>query len=219
MTHLFGLGFPKSCQIKLKSSGKQWLPIKGLAKSGTHRFFANAVEYPDLYPLMEEYAKTAMEPFEWYADTEGEKNCMPGSYAVFGLGLKDKTYFPLVEEYMGKVDDEHQSVQNHFTLAFTERHGVSAETIPTLVKCMLHCTDWMKLKIQSDMETDVNVKLLLDQVRGLPYYQVEHIVYLVWGGMGKLKKIAAKAEGETSIDVEVIWVGRKKYITKRTHPS
>lgn len=196
LTHLLSLGFPKSCQIKLKSSVKQWLPIKGLAKSGTHRFFANAVEYPDLYPLMEEYAKTAMEPFEWYADTEGEKNCMPGSYAVFGLGLKDKTYFPLVEEYMGKVDDEHQSVQNHFTLAFTERHGVSAETIPTLVKCMLHCTDSMKLKIQSDMETDVNVKLLLDQVRGLPYYQVEHIVYLVWGGTDKLKKIATKAEGE-----------------------
>lgn len=196
LTHLLSLGFPKSYQIKLKSSVKQWLPFKGLAKSGTHRFFANAVEYPDLYPLMEEYAKTAMEPFECYADTEGEKNCMPGSYAVFGLGLKDKTYFPLVEEYMGIVDDEHQSVQNHFTLAFTERHGVSAETIPTLVKCMLHSTDSMKLKIQSDMETDVNVKLLLDQVRGLPSYQVEHIVYLVWGGTDKLKKIAAKAEGE-----------------------
>lgn len=73
LTHLLSLGFPKSYQIKLKSSVKQWLPFKGLAKSGTHRFFANAVEYPDLYPLMEEYAKTAMEPFEWYADTEGEK--------------------------------------------------------------------------------------------------------------------------------------------------
>ena len=123
------------------------------------------------------------------------KNCMPGSYAVFGLGLKDKTYFPLVEDYMGKVDDEHQSVQNHFTVAFTERHGVHTETIPTLVKCMLHCTDSMKLKIQSDMEHGSNVMLLLDQVRGLPYHQVEHIVYLIWGGTDKLKKIAAKAEG------------------------
>lgn len=196
LTRLFSLGFPKSCQIKLKSSLKQWLPIKGLAKSGTHRFFANALEYPDLYPFMEEYAKAAMEPFEWYADTEGEKNCMPGSYAVFGLGLKDQTYFPLVEEYMGKVDDEHQSVQNHFTVAFKERHGVHTETIPTLIKCMLHCTDSMKLKMQSDMEHDRNVRLVLDQVRGLPCYQVEHIVYLIWGGTDKLKKIAAKAEGE-----------------------
>ncbi|MBY0164209.1 DUF6138 family protein [Paenibacillus lautus] len=196
LTRLFSLGFPKSYQIKLKSSVKQWLPIKGLAKSGTHRFFANALEYPELYPFMEEYAQAAMEPFEWYADTEGEKNCMPGSYAVFGLGLKDKTYFPLVEDYMGKVDDEHQSVQNHFTVAFTERHGVHTETIPTLVKCMLHCTDSMKLKIQSDMEHGSNVMLLLDQVRGLPYHQVEHIVYLIWGGTDKLKKIAAKAEGE-----------------------
>ena len=196
LTRLFSLGFPKSCQIKLKSSVKQWLPIKGLAKSGTHRFFANALEYPDLYPFMEEYAKAAMEPFEWYADTEGEKNCMPGSYAVFGLGLKDQTYFPLVGEYMDKVDDEHQSVQNHFTVAFKERHGVHTETIPTLIKCMLHCTDSMKLKMQSDMEHDRNVRLVLDQVRGLPCYQVEHIVYLIWGGTDKLKKIAAKAEGE-----------------------
>lgn len=121
---------------------------------------------------------------------------MPGSYAVFGLGLKDTTFFPLVEEYMGKVDDEHQSVQNHFTIAFTERHGVNTETIPTLVKCMLHCNDSMKMKIQSDMEHGLNVRLLLDQVRGLPYYQVERIVYLIWGGTDKLKKIAAKAEGE-----------------------
>ncbi|MEC0258890.1 DUF6138 family protein [Paenibacillus lautus] len=196
LTRLFNLGFPKSYQIKLKSSVKQWLPIKGLAKSGTHRFFANAVEYPDMYPYLEEYAKAAMEPFEWYADTEGENNCMPGSYAVFGLGLKDQTYFPLVEEYMGKVDDEHQSVQNHFTVSFIERHGVSVETVPTLVKCMLHCTDSMKLKVQSDMEHGLNVRLLLDQVRDLPYYRVEHIVYLIWGGTDKLKKIAAKAEGE-----------------------
>ncbi|WP_036672113.1 DUF6138 family protein, partial [Paenibacillus sp. HGF5] len=196
LTRLLSLGFPKSYQIKLKSSVKQWLPIKGLAKSGTHRFFANALDYPELYPFMVEYAKAAMEPFEWYADTEGEKNCMPGSYAVFGLGLTDRTFFPLVEEYMGKVDDEHQSVQNHFTVAFKERHGVRTETIPTLIKCMLHCTDSMKLKIQSDMEHDLNVRLLLDQVRGLPYYQVEHIVYLIWGGTDKLKKIAAKAEGE-----------------------
>ncbi|MGG3308082.1 DUF6138 family protein [Paenibacillus lautus] len=34
-------------------------------------------------------------------------------------------------------------------LVFAERHGVSAETMPTLIKCMLHSTDSMKLKIQS----------------------------------------------------------------------
>lgn len=196
LTRLLGIGFPKIYQIKLKSGVKQWLPIKGLAKSGTHRFFANALEYPNLHPLLEEYARAAMEPFEWYEDTDGEKNCMPGSYAVFGLGLADRAYFPLVEEYMGKVDEEHQTVQNDFTVALAERHGVSAETIPTLVKCMQYCTDSMKLKIKSDMEDDRHLRLLLDQVRGLQYYEVEHIVYLIWGETDKLKKIAAKAEGD-----------------------
>ncbi len=196
LTRLLSLGFSKSYQIKLKSGVKQWLPVKGLAKSGTHRFFAQALEYPNLHPLLEEYARAAMEPFEWYADTEGEKNCMPGSYAVFGLGLADRAYFPLVEEYMGKVDEEHQSVQNHFTVALAERHGVNSETIPTLVKCILHSTDSMKLKIKGDMEDDSNLRMLLEQLRDLQYYEVEHIHYLIWGGTDKLKKMAAKAEGD-----------------------
>ncbi|WP_332910031.1 DUF6138 family protein [Paenibacillus sonchi] len=196
LIRLLSLGFPKSYQIKLKSSVKQWLPVKGLAKSGTHRFFANALEYPNLQPLLEEYAGVAMETFEWYTDTEGEKSCMPGSYAVFGLGLADRAYFPLVEQYMEQVDEEHQSVQNSFTAALAGRHGVNAETLPTLVKCMLHSGDSMKLKIDADLGDDRILRLLLDQVRGLKRHEVEHIVYLIWGGTDKLKKIAAKAEGE-----------------------
>ncbi|WP_426445298.1 DUF6138 family protein [Paenibacillus sp. S-38] len=196
LIRLLRLGFPRSYQIKLNSGVKQWLPIKGLAKSGTHRFFAGALVYPNLHPLLEEYARAAMQPFEWYTDTEGEKNCMPGSYAVFGLGLADKAYFPLVEQYMEKVDKEHQSVQNDFTVALVERHGVHAETIPTLVKCMLYSTDSMKLKIKGDLEDERHLKLLLDQVRGLEEYEAEHLVYLIWGGTDKLKKLSAKAEGD-----------------------
>ncbi|WP_134686885.1 DUF6138 family protein [Brevibacillus migulae] len=196
LTRLLSMGFPKSYQIKLKSGVKQWLPIKGLAKSSTHRFFANALQYPELHPLLEEYARVAMETFEWYADTEGEKNCMPGSYAVFGLGVADRAYFPLVEQYMEKVDVEHQSVQNEFTAAFAERHGVNAETIPTLVKCMLHSTDSLKVKINADMEDEMHLRQLYEQVRGLQDHEVEHVVYLIWGGTDKLKKIAAKAEGD-----------------------
>ncbi|PUA39014.1 hypothetical protein C8Z91_11095 [Paenibacillus elgii] len=189
-------GFPKSYQIKLKSSVKQFLPVKGLAKSGTHRFFANAMEYPKLHPLLEEYARAAMEEFEWYADTEGEKCCMPGSYAVFGLGLADRSYFALVEDYMKQVDDEHQSVQNDFTTAFVERYGVNAETIPTLVTCLLHSTDSIKLKIKPAMEEEDHARLLLYAVNGLQSYEVEHIVYAIWGGVEKLKAVAAKAKGE-----------------------
>ncbi|MBY0011891.1 DUF6138 family protein [Paenibacillus typhae] len=189
-------GFPKSYQIKLKSAVKSWLPVKGLAKSGTHRFFANALEYPEVHPLLEEYARAAMETFEWYTDTEGEKCCMPGSYAVFGLGLSDRTYFPVVREYMEKVDVEHQSVQNGFTTALYGQYGINTETLPVLVTCMLYSTDSLKLKLMKELEDEKLLRLLLSQVRGLQYYQAEHLVYLIWGGKDKLKKLADKAEGD-----------------------
>lgn len=126
ITRLLTLGFPKSYKIVLKSSVRQYLPIKGLAKSDTHRFFANALQYESNYPLLEDYARTAIEEFEWYADSEGEKCCMPGSYAVFGLGLTEAGYFPLVKDYMESVDDEHQSVQDAFIRAFFDKHSVTA---------------------------------------------------------------------------------------------
>ncbi|WP_342447454.1 DUF6138 family protein [Paenibacillus ihuae] len=196
LINLLKLGFPKSYQIKLKSAVKCWLPIKGLAKSGTHRFFANALEYPEVHPLLEEYAKAAMETFEWYTDTEGEKSCMPGSYAVFGLGLTDPVYFPLAGQYMEKVDVEHQSVQDGFTAALSEHYGLNGETLPLLVTCMLYSTETLKLKIRDELQDGELLRLLLDQVRGLKYYQVEHLVYLIWGGTDKLKKLADKAVGD-----------------------
>ncbi|UQZ32642.1 hypothetical protein C2I18_03150 [Paenibacillus sp. PK3_47] len=193
---LLNSGFPKSYQIKLKSAVKEWLPVKGLAKSGTHRFFANALNYPKLHPLLEQYARAAMEEFEWYSDTEGEKNCMPGSYAVFGLGLSDPAYFPLAEAYMAKVDTEHQSVQNSFTAAFAERYGVNTETLRALIKCMLASTDSLKLKIRAEAEEESNLRLLLQEARTLEYYEAEHIIHLIWGGVDKLEKIAGKARGD-----------------------
>ncbi|WP_226374187.1 DUF6138 family protein [Pectobacterium quasiaquaticum] len=92
--------------------------LPGNGRPPTHRFFANALQYASNYPLLEDYARTAIEEFEWYADSEGEKCCMPGSYAVFGLGLTEAGYFPLVKDYMESVDDEHQSVQDAFIRAF-----------------------------------------------------------------------------------------------------
>ncbi|MNC58320.1 hypothetical protein D3C75_1080420 [compost metagenome] len=61
---------------------------------------------------------------------------------------------------------------------------------------MLHSGDSIKLKIDADLGDDRILRLLLDQVRGLKRHEVEHIVYLIWGGTDKLKRIAGKAEGE-----------------------
>ncbi|MGG4144085.1 DUF6138 family protein [Paenibacillus algorifonticola] len=187
-------GFPKSYKIKLKSSVKQYLPLKGLAKSDTHRFFANALAFDELHPQLEQYAREAMEEFEWYGDAEDEKSCMPGSYAVFGLGLADHRYFSLVEQYMKLVDVEHQSVQNKFTAEFAARYGVNADSIATLVVCMLHSTEELKLKIKPAFEEEANLALLLKQVAGLQNDEVEHLIYLIWGGTDKLKAAARKTK-------------------------
>lgn len=195
ITHLLKQGFPKGYKIKLKSSVKQYLPIKGLAKSDTHRFFANALEYSELHPLLEEYAREAIQEFEFYEDTEGEKSCMPGSYATFGLGLVDEQYFPLVEYYMGEVDDEHQLIQDKFIAAFMEKQGVTAQSIPALVASLRRSTDSLKLKIQSVLENEEILELLVRQIQKLEHYEVERVLYPIFGKVEKLTTLARKAEG------------------------
>ncbi len=195
ITHLLSNGFPKSCQIKLKSKVKEYLPVKGLAKSDTHRFFANALAYPALQPQLEAYARAAIEQFEFYADTEGEKNCMPGSYATFGLGLLDARYFPLVQHYMANVDEEHQSVQDQFTAAFAEKHGVTRDSAPVLAACLRACTDNAKVKIQAELEEVEKLELFCQQLQGLEGYLLEHMLYPIWGKLEKLATLARKADG------------------------
>ncbi|TKI58161.1 hypothetical protein E8L90_23765 [Brevibacillus antibioticus] len=187
--------FPKSYKIKLKSSVKEYLPIKGLAKSDTHRFFANALVYSELHPLLEEYAREAMEEFEWYEDTESEKSVMPGSYAVFGLGLSDERYFPLVEAYMDLVDDEHQLVHDKFTAVFAETYGITERSTPTLIACLLRSHDSLKLKIQPELESEDKLSLFVQQIETLSDDEAERVLYPIWGKAEKLAALARKAQG------------------------
>ena len=76
-------GFPKGYKLTLKSKVKNYLPIKKVAKSKLHQFFANCLQYPNLFPLLADYAQLAMEEFAWYQDVEpSEKSAMPSTYAV-----------------------------------------------------------------------------------------------------------------------------------------
>ncbi|GED57213.1 DUF6138 family protein [Brevibacillus formosus] len=187
--------FPKSYKIKLKSSVKEYLPIKGLAKSDTHRFFANALAYSELHPLLEEYAREAMEEYEWYEDTDSERSVMPGSYAVFGLGLSAERYFPLVEAYMDLVDDEHQLVHDKFTAVFAETYGITERSTPTLIACLLRSHDSLKLKIQPELESDDKLSLFVQQIETLSDDEVERVLYPIWGKVEKLAALARKAQG------------------------
>ena len=199
LIRLLELGFPKSYKIKLKfklkSVQKQFLPIKGLARTDTHRFFANALAYPELHALLERYARTAIAEFEFYADVEDERSCMPGSYATFGLALHSPRHFPLLQHYMAQVDEEHQSVQDRFTAALVQHYGVTEQVLPTLFDCLLCCTDEVRLKAASAFEDE----LLLDRLAALcqdrPAWQVEKVLAAIWGTPDKLAVLARKAQG------------------------
>ena len=195
VTRLLENGFPKSCQIKLKSSVRDYLPVKGLARSDTHRFFVNALAYAELHAPLARYARAAIAQYEFYADTEDEKNCMPGSYATFGLALTDPQWFALLEHYMAAVDEEHQSVQDSFTAAFAAHYGINPDTIATLVTCLRHCTDKVKLKIAPSFDDDALLELLHRQLQGLEQYQVDHVLQPIWGKPEKLAALARKAQG------------------------
>lgn len=196
IANLLNKGFPASYQIKLKSKAKQALTVPGLAKSQTHRFFANALEYSELHPRLEAYARLAMVEHEWYEDTEGEKNCMPGTYAVFGLGLAGKQHFPLVESYMSLVDQEHQSVQESFTAAFIKQYGIDATTLPTAAACILRCNESKLAKYRPEFEQDANMRVLRAYMQQLEPYEAEHVVAMIWGSKEKLQARAKKEKGE-----------------------
>ena len=182
-------GFPKSYQIKLSSKAqKQFLPIKGLAKSHTHRFFAQALLFPEIYDKILEYAQTAMVQFEWYADVEeGEKSCMLSSYAVFGLGLTDEKYFPLVEKYLQSVDDEHQLVHFDFLESFFEKWGVNEKTLPVLLKGAFSGQFDKPFKSVAKNLTDKQRKLIENQIINYDTYDRKYLNYVLLGIKEKKK--------------------------------
>ena len=182
-------GFPHSYAIKFSSkSEKEFLNIKGLAKSSTHRFFRRILDFPELYDKLEIYAKTAMKEFEWYQDLleEGEKSCLPGSYAVFGLGLYNEKYFPLIEEYYLKVDDEHQLAHQYFIEALIDRYGVTEKSLPIIFEGFLSGQfDKVFKNLAKLMKDEENKKLLIKELENFDKYEKETILYSIWGDKWK----------------------------------
>lgn len=155
--------FPASYYIKFSSKApKQFLDIKGIAKSPTHRFFAQALQYEELRPKLVAYAEAAMKEFQWYNDVEeGEKSCMPGGYAVFGLGLIGEEYFPLVTKYFELLDDEHQMIHKYFVSALIDRYGVNEKSLPLICQGITSAQFDMVFKnLEKEMEKPENKELL-----------------------------------------------------------
>lgn len=187
---LLNNGFPHSYTIKFSSkSEKVFLDIKGLAKSSTHRFFRRILDFPELYDKLEVYAKTAMKEFEWYQDVEeGEKSLLPGSYAVFALGLYDEKYFPLIKEYYSKLDDEHQLAHQNFITALIDRYGVSEKSLPIFLDGFLSGQfDKVFKNLAILLEDEENKKLLIKELENYDKYERQTILYSIWGNKWQQK--------------------------------
>ena len=126
--------FPRSYSVEFRGKEKLYLPIPGLPKKGVNQFFACAVQHPNLHPAMERYARLAMREFEWYQNLADEACAMPGSFAVFALGLEGEQWAPLVTEYLDLCDDEHSSLQEKFLHAFIRKFGFQTWTLGVLVR-------------------------------------------------------------------------------------
>ncbi|WP_314306903.1 DUF6138 family protein, partial [Capnocytophaga gingivalis] len=194
--------FPASYHIKFSSKApKQFLSIKGIEKSPTHRFFAQALQYEELRPKLVTYAEVAMKEFQWYNDVEeGEKSCMPGSYAVFGLGLIGEEYFPLVTKYFSLLDDEHQMIHKYFVSALIDRYGVNEKSLPLICQGITSAQFDMVFKnLEKEMEKPENKELLAKFLKekeaffianneaGFYKYYEEDIYYAIYGKQWKKK--------------------------------
>ena len=194
--------FPRSYEIKFSSKApKLFLDIKGIAKSSTHRFFAQALQYEELHSKIAAYAEAAMREFEWYNDVEeGEKSCMPGSYAVFGLGLVGEEYFPLVSKYFELLDDEHQMVHKYFVSALIDRYGVNEKSLPLICQGITSAQFDMVFKnLAKELENPEKKQLLINFLKekeesfaadknqsSYKYYE-EKIYYAIYGKQWKKK--------------------------------
>lgn len=201
--NLLQQGFPKSYALKLKTSQKKFLPIKNLAKSKLHQFFANALDYPALFPKLAMYAEIAMEEFAWYRDVvPGEKSVMPGTYAVMGLGLYSESYFPLFQRYMELVDTEHQMVQDGYAEAFIEAHGFQAEHMPVFVSILMGGSDEGRHVKKATIDRPELAEALAKALKDKKGYERELVLCRVFGSRNKLAGAIRKAEPQLQQGLE-----------------
>ena len=129
--------FPRSYALEFKGPEKRYLPITGLPKKGINQLCACAAQYPSLYPLLERYARLAMRQYEQYTNLDCEQSALPGSFAVFALGMLGQEWRKLVWDYLDLCDDEHARLQEKFLREYVKQFGFTADTVPVFVRGVL----------------------------------------------------------------------------------
>lgn len=182
LCRLLRTDFPRSYAISFKGPNKHYLDIVGLPKKGAHALFAGAAKYPRLYPKIEAYARLAMRKFEWYTDLEAENCALPGTFAVFALGLTGKEYVPLVIEYLELCDDEHQSIQARFVKGLVAKHGLDENSMEIFLAGVLSMQEFPHNKLYRDaIARRESLESLLRAKTRFDSYDWQRILYALWG--------------------------------------
>ena len=129
--------FPRSYAAEFKGPEQRYLPITGLPKKGIHQLCACAVQYPSLHSLLERYARLAMRQYEQYTNLGDEQCALPGSFAVFALGMLGKKWRQLIWDYLNLCDNEHSRLQEKFLREYVKQFGFTADTVPVFVRGVL----------------------------------------------------------------------------------
>ena len=79
----------------------------------------------------------AMRQYEQYTNLSDEQCALPGSFAVFALGMLGQEWRQLVWDYLDLCDDEHSHLQEKFLREYVKQFGFTADTVPVFVRGVL----------------------------------------------------------------------------------
>ena len=213
LTALLSEDFPRSYSLDFRSPEKNYLPVAGLPKKGVNQLFANAVRYPALHNKIKQYTQLVMKEHEWYTNFDDENCAMPGTFAVFALGLLDYDYSELVVEYLKCCDDEHQSIQAKFITAYIAKFGFTEKTMEIFVLGTKTVQNFPQNKIfKNAIDNEESLNLLLDVKKrvkkyddmttaekedrdNMSDYAWTELLYVIWGkdSMENVSKILKSA--------------------------
>ncbi|AKK04960.1 hypothetical protein CMUST_03080 [Corynebacterium mustelae] len=187
--------FPASYGIVFTGPTENFLPIPHLTQHGINQLFQCAARYPALLPIIADYADAAMNEYHWYLNLEDEDCAMPGTFAVFALGLYDDTAAPIVLKYLKLCDGEHQSVHGLFVAAAIEKFGFTATTIDYLLCCVNNSQDPPELTKLTTQKPGREALAILEQVKTrTDEYEWDHIQWSIWGEEPETEIANAPAE-------------------------
>lgn len=197
LLNLMDTEFPKQYQIKLNSKLKDYLPVKSLKKTATHKFWVNCGAYKGLWPQMEAYVRKMMGNTKTYSDggEDSEVQVATGGYAVLTLALEAPAFAGLFGEFLQTNENyDHNVLPSDAVEAYLAKWGVTTENLDAVLQCVAWYGELNPKKVDfsglknADVLAEVNRRELRD-------YILKRIVEYVWKNKKGLEKETKEATG------------------------